>query len=115
METTFKIKKLINEKGFYSNLELDVAKTINSGVNLKFQENTEWNYAIEFGVEYFYEQYRKIEKGGLEIHINYLHTQIVDSSCMVVFFSIVKALNNIMPIISDRFDINDFGEFIVPK
>ena len=115
MDTTFEYKKLINETGFYGRIQLEVNKRTERGVSVKYAGDSQWQNAIEFAVAYFYERYQKAEKGGLDVVIKELNTQIVDTSNMVIFFVTVNALYRALSMGATDVYINGEGSFVVPK
>jgi hypothetical protein len=91
---SFKLKKYINDIGFYSSIELIVNTDIDS-LKVEFNEvvdDPEWHPSVMFGILYFYEHYSKRGNKGLFVSVRNLHTMTGDSSHIVVFYVTVKCL-----------------------
>jgi hypothetical protein len=114
MKGVFKFKKLINDKGFYGEVILEVHRTTLGRVEVDLGTATKWRSSIEFAARYFLDHNSRAGEGGLKITILDLKDMDVDTNHMMVFFVVVNALCHAFGIPCDL-TINDAGNFVIPK
>jgi hypothetical protein len=124
MTVEYKFKKQIGRRGFYCLIRLEVFLTEKQSLILEYIPDhhhelklmSTWHSPIEFAVNYFYESYSIDHKRGLRVVIREVHSMIIDTSSMVVFYTTLKALYKALDIPDDRLvNINDEGIFTFPK
>jgi hypothetical protein len=111
------LKKLVNEYGFYCELELEVKKSDRKEiiVDLGFYKNSRWKNSFEFGIDFFYEKYERLNDGGLDIKLLNFKDNIVDTKNIVVVFAIIKCLSKMLTFNIDGLEINEEGIVCFPK
>lgn len=112
------LKKLINQKGFYGKLSIDVElDKENDDISLEMDDSMRyWKPALYFGLIYFYEKFYPLYKMGIKVKVRQLDYQPVDSSFIIFVYLMVVSLSK-----ATDFKLNDFlldeieGRFIIPK
>ena len=115
MEANFEFKKLINDKGFYAGISIDVSKTLEKGIKIVFEETSPWYPAMLFAASYFYEQYKRTNSGGIKIEVIKLNTQTIDTNSIVVFYVFIRALYTSLDFNGKEILIDDLGNLLIPK
>ena len=116
MKAVFEYKKLINNKGYFAKVSIELIQTKSQQLEIVCENNSRWLPAIVFAANYFYEKYSKRNKEGLLLKIINLETMIIDTSLIVVFYVVVKAMA--MALDFNQFDDMNFdqkGNLTVPK
>jgi len=111
----YKIKKEVDNKGFFCDIEIHISKIENSKTILIFNESVfdpKWKSAIEYGVSYFFEHY---ETQGWSIEVFELKTMIGDSKLSVVCYSTIKALCDAFDFKIKGLELQENGSFSFPK
>jgi hypothetical protein len=88
-------KKYINGIGFYSRIAMTVEEGSEPQLIIEIDDefvDSEWQSAIRFAVNYFFDHLPFQEKKGKIIKIDDLHTMTGDSTNSVVFFVAVTCL-----------------------
>lgn len=116
MTGMYSFKRLVNGKGFYCGVKLEVIITEELGVVIDCYSNSVWLNSIRFAVDYFYEGYSIGRKGGFRVTVSELDSQIVDTSHMVVFYVTLKALCRAFSMNDDvQIILTEEGNFVFPK
>jgi hypothetical protein len=115
MNAEYEFKKLINKRGYYAKINIDLTPSDNPEIFLDFDKASKWYPAVNFGIRYFHERYLKTGERGFDIKVNQLNTQIVDSSLMVVFYVTVKAIHQALNIEDSDIYIDEAGNLVMPK
>jgi hypothetical protein len=115
----FKYKQYIGSVGYYASIKMHVEETISPGLQIDFNEefvDREWQIAIGFGVNYFYEHFSKYSNNGIRIKVDYLHTMTEDTSLAIVFFVTIKCISLNFPLDRELIHLNDMtGSFCFLK
>lgn len=116
---SFKLKKKIGERAYYSDISMSVEEAgFEELLEISYDEvnvEPEWRAAISFGVIYFYEHYYRENKRSLNVFIDRLHTMMIDSSNMTVFFVTVQCLSEMLLKGEDLVELKPDGYFSVLK
>ena len=116
MKTVFEYKKFINNKGYFAKVSIQLMQTKSQQLEIICEKNTKWFPAIVFAANYFYEEYSKRNKEGLLLKIINLETMIVDTSLIVVFYVVVRAMAMALDFNQlDDMNFDQKGNLIVPK
>ena len=110
-----KFKKLVNRKGFYCEIYLEVTLINLPEVVLEFDQSSKWFSSLNFAVNYFYEGYVASHKGGLKVTVTRINSEIVDTTAMVVFYTALKSLYNAFSLEDHLVRIDADGNFVIPK
>jgi nucleosome binding factor SPN SPT16 subunit len=115
---TFKFYRLINNVGYYGKISLEVTQTDTKRLNMEYDSyvEEEWRNIIESGAKYFFEHYSKDFNKGLNILVKDLHSMIVDTSSIVIFYITTKCLVEILEYPKGLVEFNEEnGTFIFKK
>jgi hypothetical protein len=115
MATVFEFKKLIDNKGFFFKIEYEVTITEELEETLRFSEDSKWNIAISFALHYFFEKYSRARGKGIRLTVYGFEDQIVDTTSMVVFYSIIQLLAKETDFSIIDLMLTNKGELILPK
>lgn len=117
MEGKFRIKEQIGGKMFYSNIWLEVEFQEGEGYEVvEYEWNKIHSTSINFAVEYFYtKKVRYSIKKKMVVKVTEIHFMPVDTTLMVVFYGIIKALENATGLLIEDVRINENGNFVFPK
>jgi hypothetical protein len=117
---SFKIKKYINQVGFYAMIDLEINHELSRVLNIRYDEtfvDEEWHSSLDFAIKYVYEHYSKIGNKGFSVFVKKLHTMTGDTSQMVVVYATIKCLSEILEVKTEDLIIMDEqkGRFILVK
>ena len=115
MNKEFEFKKLIKGKGFFCKISYEFDTIESLILNFDCQIDTKWYGALLFGTNYFYEKYALSKNNGIKIIIKDIEDQIIDTSNMVVFLCIIELLSMETQFIISGFELNHYGDLIIPK
>ena len=119
MHHSFRIKEKINNYNYYALIELEILEN-----NLKAYEtiveyddiDSNWVFAIEFGVKYFHQHYLGFQHKGLMVRIKNFHWMPGDTTPMIAFYVTVKCLSELFNLKTELVKINvEQGDFIIVR
>ncbi len=112
----FEFKKVVNHKGLYCRVVIEIDE-IDEGLELLFTDKNcdSWINSINFAVDYYLFFFSQKNKKGLKVNFLLLKTFEIDSTQALVFYCVIKALDNFMKVIPDDFCISqDTGNLSLP-
>lgn len=114
----WKVKKYINEVGYYASIDLEVEYEDLNGLKINFCEefvDDVWRSAVEFGIRYV-KEHSISKSSGLSVNVKKLHTMTGDSSQAVVFYTTVKCLCELLEYKDELIILDEErGSFILLK
>ena len=117
---SFKIKKYINQIGFYAIIDLEIELESSCVLNIRYDEtfvDEEWYSSLYFAIKYVYEHYSKVENKGFSVFVKKLHTMTGDTSQMIVVYVTIKCLCDLLETKTEELIIlnEQNGGFILVK
>lgn len=117
LEHNYNINKVVNKIGFRVGFDIKVElnDTMDVELNLKddfILEYYKFSYSFfHFGMVYFFSKYKK----GFRLEISNIKFMPIDTSHMVLTYSIIKALSEVLDFKIEGLKISDNGQFQFPK
>jgi hypothetical protein len=117
---SFKLKRYLNNVGFYATIDLEVNIESSCVLNIKYDEtfvDEEWYSSLDFALRYVYEHYSKSGNKGLSVFVKKLHTMTGDTSQMVVVYVAIRCLCEVLGFTTEKLIMLDeqTGRFILAK
>lgn len=118
---TNKLATQIGNKGYFASISIEITmSTTNTFIEYSNIDFKKWSNSIEFGLDYFEEQFMKYNKKKLEeiiINITELEYQIVDTTPIIITFVFIKALCDVFDLPQNFHPVfdNEMGKFIFDK
>ena len=114
---TFK-KQVKNIGGCYAEISFDIDYVEESTSNLivSYQASAEWEYACMAGIYVFYDYFKRMKRGAIDIKIYDIDWRPVDTNQLVVMYACINALLGALNIQVEKLEFDDTGEvFIFPE
>ncbi|MEL6866266.1 MAG: hypothetical protein AAFP19_17685 [Bacteroidota bacterium] len=112
----YKIKKLIGDYGFYTEIELLVEKHDGRDLLIDFGYTaSEWKASVSFGVHYFFEHHKPSSGTNVKVTVLDIRTMPVDTKKIVVVYATIMCLADIFKTEIKGLEINNYGKICFPK
>jgi hypothetical protein len=112
----FQFKQYMEKKGFYCSVKYDDIELLDIAYyNIYYDKNDKWYNTVQFAGGYFFEKFSNFKKRGFKIKILEIQDMIIDTSHMVVFYTIIKLLTKETGYIITDLALNEDGDFLIPK
>jgi hypothetical protein len=104
-------KKQVGGKGYYAEMTFAVKSTsLSHNIEIIYQADTQWEDACRAGVRLFYDYFSRKNLGGLEVIIQEIRWNPVDTNNLIVLFTTVKALKEALNIEIDGLQFDAIAE-----
>ncbi len=115
---SYLFKKIINNRGFYGEIELEVRLVKNdlyiAQIDLNYDKEKEWEIALLYGANLFLKRGLKSAKYNLDITVKEWNWLPQDTTLPVASFVMFKALENALGITTDDYSFNEqISAFII--
>jgi hypothetical protein len=115
---TYTFKKQVKNRGCYAEIWFDIHYVEESTNNLtiSYQASAEWEHACKAGVYIFYDYFRRMKGGAIDVKIYDINWQPVDTNQLVVMYVCIKALLDALDIEVEKLQFDPADEiFTFPE
>ena len=111
----FELKKIIAGRGFYCKINYEIELIDFKYGKTDFDIYNKWHNSVAFASDYFFDKYSIYKDRGFKLQIQGIHDMIIDTTPVVVVYSIIMLLAKETGYIITDFTINENGNLIFPK
>ena len=111
----FEFKQQIGKKGFYCRVQYEIEIFDDAYYYIDCGASNKWANTINFSGSYFFEKFSGYKKRGFRLKIHNVNDMIIDTSQMVVFYTIIKLLMQETGHVITDLNLNENGAFVIPK
>lgn len=113
--STFLLQEKIADYGFFCRVAMSVEILDEDKIIVKYDNNSCWFDSVYWGCKYFYQKYNLYAKKGLNIRITQLDAHSIDTTDIVVVYSVIRCLEKLVQFEIKGLEINGSGNFVIPK
>lgn len=111
----FEFKQLIGKIGLYCKITYEIDVFDDDSYQIDCDIYNKWFNAIQFSGNYFFEHFSKYKKRGFRLKIYEVYDMIIDTSNMVVFYTMIKLLSRETGYIIPGLTLDENGNLLIPK
>lgn len=118
MKSNFKLRELLKNRGCYADITFEIIENNEKPSNLilDYRADKLWEIVCKAGVFIFFDYYCRQNKGELTVKIIDIKWMPIDTNNIVVFYSTIKGLGEILNFNMDKLSIDFENEtFIIPE